>query len=131
MTVRVLLVLLGLFHLANGAMMLITPMEWYQSVPGVSATGPFNHHFVLDVGMAFVASGGFLILGARAGVASGAFAVAGATWPALHALIHIGGWLTMGFPVETRTMLSEAIGVVAVGALGVALAWLRAKGERA
>jgi hypothetical protein len=123
MIVRVLLLLLGVFHIANGIFMLIAPAEWYMTVPGVTATGPFNPHFILDIGMAFVASGAGLLLGARRN------ASAGATWPALHALIHIDGWLMHGFSADPKIAVSEVVGVVGMAALGVALAWLRLRGE--
>ena len=129
MVVRALLLLLGVLHLANGAAMLITPMNWYEAVPGVTGTGPFNHHFVLDIGMAFVASGGLLASGARAGLSAASFAAAGAVWPILHALIHIAGWLTSGFPSQPQVAFSEVVGVVALAVLGGALAWFRMKGE--
>jgi len=117
------LVLLGFFHLANGLFMLFAPESWYAAVPGVSATGPMNHHFIQDIGFAFIASGTGLALGARQHAA--AFAVAGAVWPALHALLHVIGWLQMGFPADMNAALSEAVGVVLVGALGVFLAGMR------
>jgi hypothetical protein len=129
MIARTLLLLLGAVHLANGAAMLIAPMSWYETVPGVTGTGPFNHHFILDVGMAFIASGSLLALGARAGVSAPAFAIAGASWPILHALIHIAGWFTSGFPSEPRNIFSDAVGVVALAVLGGVLAWFRMKGE--
>jgi len=129
MVIRALLLLLGVLQLANGAAMLIAPMDWYEAVPGVTATGPFNHHFILDVGMAFIASGGLLALGARTGTSAASFAVAGAIWPILHALIHVAGWFTNGFPTETRIAFSEVVGVVALAALGGLLAWFRMKGE--
>ena len=129
MIARTLLLLLGIFHFANGAAMLIAPTRWYEAVPGVTATGPFNHHFILDVGMAFIASGSLLALGARTGGSAPAFAIAGASWPILHALIHIAGWFTSGFPSEPRIIFSDAIGVVALAVLGGVLAWFRMKGE--
>ena len=55
---RVLLALLWLFFLfalVLGGQMLITPMGWYEATPGVSETGPFNPHFIRDVGIAFIA----------------------------------------------------------------------------
>ncbi len=131
MVVRALLVLLGLFHIINGAFMLVAPGVWYTMVPGVIDTGPLNQHFIYDIGMAFVASGAMLVLGARAGRAAATLACAGATWPALHALIHIEGWATMGFPSDTQVAIAEVVGVVALAILGVVLAWLRAKGEPA
>jgi hypothetical protein len=131
MIVRMLLVILGLLHLLNGALMLAAPGLWYTLAPGVTDTGPMNQHFVYDVGMAFVASGAMLSLGARRGQSAAVLAGAGAAWPALHALIHIHGWITMGLPGRTDVLLSEALGVVGLAALGVVLAWLRMKGEPA
>jgi uncharacterized protein YjeT (DUF2065 family) len=131
MLVRILLIVLGLFHVINGALMLVAPGLWYTIVPGVIDTGPLNQHFIYDIGMAFVASGAMLLLGARAGRNAATLAAAGATWPALHALIHIEGWATMGFPSDTQVAISDVIAVVALAALGVLLAWLRAKGEPA
>ena len=128
MIVRVLLLLVGVLHLVNGATMLIAPVSWYETVPGVTGTGPFNHHFILDVGMAFIASGALLALGARLNSAAANFAVAGASWPILHALIHVAGWFTSGFPSEPRVIFADAVGVVAVAVLGGTLAWFRTKG---
>jgi hypothetical protein len=101
MITRLTLVILGLFHTANGAWMVLAPMSWYAAVPGVAESGPLNHHFVADIGLAFIASGAGLVFGARTG--AGAFALAGATWPVLHALLHMWGWLQHGFPAPTKT----------------------------
>jgi hypothetical protein len=125
MFVRAGLVLLGLLHLGNGLWMLIAPDGWYAAVPGVSMTGPINHHFIADIGLAFVVSGAGLLLGARNMRMAGAFAVAGAAWPALHALLHVWGWVHMGFPATAAVAVSESVGVVLVGAFGAALAWMR------
>lgn len=127
MIIRALLVLLGLGNIANGLFMLIAPDQWFASVPGVPI--PFNPHFVMDIGMAYLASGVGLALGARAGLASAVLACAGAAWPVLHALIHIDGWLMHGFPADSQVAASEVIGVVGLATLGAVLAWLRWKGE--
>lgn len=126
MVVRAMLLILGVFHLANGAWMLAAPHAWYMAVPGVAATGPLNHHLVADVGLAFLASGAGLVLGALERPWAGAAAVAGSAWPALHALLHVSSWLVRGFPAALPVILSEAVGVAGVGILGVALAWARA-----
>lgn len=125
MFVRAGLILLGLLHLGNGLWMLVAPDGWYAAIPGVSLTGPTNHHFIADIGLAFTASGVGLLIGARAIRSAGAFAVAGATWPALHALLHLWGWIHMGVPASASVAVSEGIGVMLVGALGAALAWIR------
>jgi len=104
-------------------------MAWYDAIPGVTATGPFNHHFILDIGMAFLASGGLLALGALRTASAASFALAGATWPILHALIHVAGWFTDGFPSQANVAVSEVVGVVTFAALGGVLAWLRLQGD--
>lgn len=57
--------LFAVLNLINGVVMLIAPETWYQNVPGVAETGPFNSHFVRDIGIAFIASsiGIFLSIG--------------------------------------------------------------------
>jgi hypothetical protein len=127
MIVRLALLLLGLFHLGDGLWMLAAPDAWYAAIPGVSGTGPINHHFIADIGLAFVASGLGLMLGARERASAGAFAVAGAAWPAMHALLHLWGWLHHGLPATTAEIVSTGVGVVLVGALGMTLAWLRVR----
>ena len=47
----------GLLLAANGFLMLFDPAQWYAMVPGVPETGPFNPHFVRDVGVAYSVSG--------------------------------------------------------------------------
>src|SRR5579871_290039 len=79
---------LALFNMANGLVMLFASSSWWVSVPGVPDTGPFNAHFVQDVGAAFLVAG--LALAARvwrpaywpAAVAASGFLVA-------HAAIHL------------------------------------------
>ena len=80
--------ILAVFNVANGLAMLFASSLWWNSVPGVPDTGPFNPHFVQDVGAAFLVAG--LALAARvwrpaywpAAVAAAGFLVA-------HAAIHL------------------------------------------
>jgi hypothetical protein len=72
----------------NGAMMLFAGPSWYANVPGVSETGPYNPHFVQDIGAAFLVAG--LALAARAWrPVYWPAAVAGSGFLAAHALIHL------------------------------------------
>jgi hypothetical protein len=72
----------------NGSIMLFAGPSWYASVPGASETGPFNPHFVDDIGAAFLVAG--LALAARVWrPAYWPAAVAGAGFLAAHALIHL------------------------------------------
>lgn len=125
--VKIGLALIGLLHVINGLFMLADPAGWYAAVPGVTATGPMNAHFISDIGFAFLASGAGLLIGIGRRLAT--FAVAGATWPALHALFHIALWFHHGLPAAADAWLSEVIGVVGIGALGLLLALRRGQQE--
>ena len=76
--------LFALFNLANGLAMIIAPMTWYELTPGAAEVGPFNVHFVRDIGIAYIAAGAGLWL-----------AVGDAAWKsastAIVAMIFIGG----------------------------------------
>jgi len=85
---RLIAAILAIPTLLNGLAMLIAGPLWYESVPGVTDTGPFNPHFVQDIGVAFLAAG--LALAARAWRPRyWPAAVAGAGFLAAHALIHL------------------------------------------
>src|SRR5689334_20343259 len=80
--------ILAAVNTANGLAMLFAGSIWWTSVPGVGETGPFNPHFVQDVGAAFLVAG--LALAARAWrPAYWPAAVAGSGFLAAHALIHL------------------------------------------
>jgi hypothetical protein len=74
--------------------MLFAGPWWYGVVPGVPATGPFNAHFVKDIGAAYLVAG--VSLGAFAGRPGRAFAalVGAAAFLILHAAIHVADALT-------------------------------------
>jgi hypothetical protein len=125
MVVRYLLATVGVFHFANGLAMLLAPAAWAAAVVHLNAPDHLHFHFIADIAMAFLASGCGLLLGARRGATGAVWAMAGAAWPALHALIHLHAWVMDGLPTATGDTLREGVGVILVGALGVALAWLR------
>ncbi|MGH0029144.1 MAG: hypothetical protein ACQGVC_05105 [Myxococcota bacterium] len=53
-----LLLVLGVGSVANALWMLAGPMHWYEELPAaVPDTGPFNPHFVRDIGCAFLTVG--------------------------------------------------------------------------
>lgn len=85
---------LGSLSALNGAAMLVASRRWYETTPGVASTGPFNSHFVDDVGAAYVIAG-FALLGRALRPQYWPAAVAGAAFFAAHALIHVGG-IAMG-----------------------------------
>jgi hypothetical protein len=128
-SVRTVLILLGIFHAANGISMLVAPDFCYNTVPGVTASGPMNHHFIADIGMAFLASGVGLLMAIRTGTVAAAFALAGATFPALHALIHLWEWISEGIPSNPQQLASDAVAVMLASFVGFWLAWVWARRE--
>jgi hypothetical protein len=131
MPLRILLGLIGLFHLAVGLVMIGDAEAWYLATPGVSQTGPMNHHFIVDIGLAFLASGAGMLAGFRMGRTTATFALAGAIWPALHAAFHVSAWFSDGLPRDSLTAATELLGVVLIGLVGLALALIRAREEGA
>ena len=56
--------LLGISAFVNGLFMMIAPETWYWLVPGVPDRGPFNQHFLRDIGMIYLLIGAALFYGA-------------------------------------------------------------------
>ncbi|WP_375548668.1 hypothetical protein ABWI01_13485 [Oceanicaulis alexandrii] len=112
----------ALILIATGAAMLLNGPLWYELTPGVTMTGPYNPHFVLDIGFAFLTSGAVLGIGAWMGARP--LMIAGLSWPALHAGLHMVGLVTMG-PASAAALWTEVLGVIApVFAAGIALAYI-------
>jgi hypothetical protein len=80
--------LLGLGLVGNGLIMLAVPAPWYALVPGVVDTGPFNAHFVRDIGAAYLVCGAALVWFAMRPAARPAAQI-GAAFLAVHALTHL------------------------------------------
>jgi hypothetical protein len=119
----------GLVNLANAAWMLAAPADWYARLPAaVPDTGPFNAHFVRDVGSAFAMMGAALI--------------AGAVWPAwrvpalavtalfyvLHAVVHVTDTLAGRLPPSHWVI--DLPGVYLPAAVVVALTAVAARTSR-
>ena len=110
---------LGLFQAANGLTMIFAPERWFTTPPGVTATGPFNAHFVIDVGLGFLAAGlAFLACAWRPRLKLVGFGASG--FVVFHALFHLFH-LAMG---ESATPAVD-IGIAVPAFLGLALVWPR------
>ena len=110
--------LLALYALGNGGWMVISPQGWYATVPGVTHTGPFNPHFILDIGFIYLATGAMLgaaLVWRRHAVPL----VAGsAVWVVLHAGLHV---IELGHGSAGHAS-AEAAGVVAPAFLHISIA---------
>src|SRR3954467_7047296 len=86
---RILAALFAVVLGGNGLVMLIAGLWWYGVVPGVTATGPYNPHFVRDIGAAYLVAGASLAwCAARPREAWPALCASAALLP-LHAAIHV------------------------------------------
>jgi hypothetical protein len=81
-------VVLGLGAVANGLFMLVSPVNWYFAVPGVTTTGPFNQHFLRDIGLIFLFLGGAFLIGTARPFYRVALWAAASLWLSGHALFH-------------------------------------------
>jgi len=98
MAFRIVLALLAAALAFNGVHMLFAPEEWYQSIDSVPFTGPFNSHFVRDIGSAFAVVGVALVAGAlRPALRVPALALS-ALFYVLHALVHVTDTVTGRLP---------------------------------
>ena len=80
---------LAVLLIGNGVAMLFAGPWWYGAVPGVPSTGPFNAHFVKDIGAAYLVCGGALAAFAWRPVAALPALAAAAAFLTLHAAIHV------------------------------------------
>ncbi len=79
----------GVGMVANALWMLAGPMHWYTDLPAaVPDTGPFNPHFVRDIGCAFLAAGVALIWAFFSPRFRLPLVSVGALFLAAHALLH-------------------------------------------
>lgn len=85
-----LFLVLGLMNLGNGTWMLLAPESWYLHLPaGVPDTGPFNAHFVRDIGLVYSGLGGALLVAARRPAVRRSALFVTTTFYVLHALLHL------------------------------------------
>jgi hypothetical protein len=120
---RGLAAIIGASGAANGIFMLAAPALWYDSVPGLPHTGPFNPHFVADIGVAYLVAGMALIARAWRSVYWPA-AVAGAAFMIGHALIHV-----LDVVSERTGNVNVDVWLVIIPALVAAWAAWPSKGE--
>jgi hypothetical protein len=80
--------LLGVALSANGIVMLVWPENWYVAVPGVTSTGPFNQHFLRDIGLILVFMGGAFLVGVVRPHLRILLWAASSIWLLGHALFH-------------------------------------------
>ena len=123
-------IVLGIAMLANGTYMTITPESWYWMVPGVADRGPFNQHFVRDIGINYMLIGGAYVLGAIYVKHRFVLWLAPTAWLLGHGLFH--GWEVLVGICGPEALLVDFGGVTLPALLGIGLvyvAWKRVGDE--
>jgi hypothetical protein len=121
-------VVVGVLAELNGLFMLVAPLRWYSTLPGVTTTGPFNQHFVRDIGLIYMLIGAsFLVGAARPRFRLVLWAVP-TLWLSAHALFHL--WEVATGISEHSAMARDFPAVTVPALIGLVLT-LWAAGVRA
>jgi len=99
--------------------MILAPFAWYGAVPGVAATGPFNPHFIRDIGCAYLLAG--IALGLAACSSARQRAIPAAAFLVLHGLVHVGDFAAGR--EDFHHLLGDLPGVFLLPVLAVWIAW--------
>lgn len=125
---RSLLGLLAAATAANALYMLADPLGWYGAVAGVPDTGPFNPHFVRDIGVAYLTLAVMIAAAARWLGQAFTLLAAVTTYLGLHVLLHVWDVAAGRLPVDHLIM--DIPGVLLPALATAALAWW-VRGDRA
>lgn len=121
--------LLGATLEANGIFMLVSPGDWYLAVPGVTTTGPFNQHFVRDIGLIFLLIGGAFLVGAARPQMRVLLWAAPSVWLLGHALFHF--WEVAVGICSSSAVLRDFPAVTLPAIIGLALTFWAVRHSRA
>jgi len=117
-----LLAALALLTGANALWMLVDPARWYAELPaGVPDTGPYNEHFVRDIGCAFATMALALAWAAARPRWRAPLVAVVATFLGAHAGLHV--FDTARGHLATDHWLLDLPGVYAPAAIAAVLAW--------
>ena len=106
----IVLATIGAFSVGMGVFAFVGPSEFYETIPGLAAMGAYNVHLVRDVGLALIASGATMTVGAWR--RNRELALAGAAWPVLHAVLHLALWVGRGFALDAIAAFDLLIVIV-------------------
>jgi len=116
----------GLFLFGNGLFMLVVPSAWYHFVPGVTHTGPFNQHFIRDIGLIQMFLGAAFGIGMIRPASRLELWAAATSWLIAHAVLHL--W-EVAVGISSPSVIARDFPAVTLPALiGIALtawAWRR------
>ena len=111
--------LLGVAMLGNGVFMTIAPESWYWMVPGVPDRGPFNQHFVRDIGFIYVLGGAVYIYGSVYTKHRLLLWLMPTAWLVCHAIFHV--WEVIVGICGPEPLIEDFGGVTIPALLGLGL----------
>ena len=117
--VTIVALLLGLTALGNGVFMTLAPEPWYWLVPGVPDRGPFNQHFLRDIGINYMLIGVAFIYGAMYAKHRLVLWLVPTAWLVSHAIFHV--WEVLVGICEPEALIVDFGGVTFPALLGMAL----------
>lgn len=112
--------LLGMFLIANGVYMLVAPEPWYWAVPGVPDRGPFNQHFIRDIGIVYLLMGIAFAVGIAREQLRTMLWMAASSWLLGHAIFHV--WEVVVGICSPEALIQDFVGVTLTALLALALA---------
>lgn len=119
--------LLGLASMVNGIFMILAPETWYWLVPGVPDRGPFNQHFVRDIGIHYMLIGAVFVWGALYVKHRVALWAMPAAWLAGHAIFHV--WEVIVGICGPESLIEDFAGVTLPAIVAVTLVYISYKAQ--
>ncbi|MEM7097357.1 MAG: hypothetical protein AAF541_03790 [Pseudomonadota bacterium] len=114
-------VLLGLAMIANGIFMTVAPEPWYWAIPGVPDRGPFNQHFIRDVGFIYGIAGAAFLYGAINVTQRFQLWLIPTAWLTFHAIFHV--WEVIVGICGPEALAQDFAGVTLPALLSIALVY--------
>ena len=100
---------LVIYLLLNGLFMLSMPHVWFHQIPGLSASGSFNAHFIIDIGITYTLAGISIFWHLLDRVRGRSAALFATGFLCLHAGYHFSEWLIS--PHHQSHLLVDVIGI--------------------
>lgn len=116
--------IIGVFALGcfvNALIMLAAPAVWYATTPGVEHTGPYNPHFVRDIGLAYLTLAAMALAALLQPRRAATWLSAITLYLALHAGLHL--WDIIAARLPLSHLLIDLPGVFLPPSLTAALTW--------
>lgn len=113
--------ILGALAISNGVFMVLAPEAWYYAVPGVIDRGPFNQHFIRDIGILYSLIGLSFAYGIKSGAPRFWLWLIPSLWLLGHALFHV--WEVLVGICGPASLIEDFAGVTLPALVGLILAW--------